>query len=137
VAGRARDDRRILLLDLVDALAGSILSGFDFEPALLGGSGEESPNRMSLPRRCFHDLCESGALGEADHFQDFCAFALGAWSAGLGAGFGGVFAGLGFFLGRGGLGFGTLGGFLALGRTLLLAGAFLCGSLTELEAPGS
>jgi len=47
----------------------------------------------------------------------------------LAGGFGGLLAGLGFLLRRGGLGLTALGGFPAFGRALLLAGALLRGGL--------
>jgi hypothetical protein len=62
---------KMLLLDLVYAIAGLGLGGLDLETVLLGGGREKSPDRMFLPIRGFHDLGEAGSLGPADQRQDF------------------------------------------------------------------
>jgi hypothetical protein len=97
---------------------------------LLGGCGEEPPDAVGLPIRGLHDLGQGRSLGPADQRQYFRALALGAWCAGFfdAGGLSHLLAGRGFLLGRG-LRFSTLGGVLALGRALLLAGTLLQGGL--------
>jgi hypothetical protein len=43
----------LLLFDLVYAIAGLGLSGFDLQVVLLSGGGEEPAYAVGLPRRCF------------------------------------------------------------------------------------
>ena len=126
-ARRSVGKRGMLAGDLVEAVARFCFCGFDFERVLLGGSGEEAPHAVGLPRHCFHDLGQRGTFSPFDHRQDFRALAFGARHRGLG-GFGGLPARLGFLLQRG-LSFSALSGFLAPGRALLLAGLFLQGGL--------
>ena len=47
--------------DFVEAIAGLGFCGFDFEPVLLGGSGEEAPYAVGLPVGLFHNLGEGGS----------------------------------------------------------------------------
>ena len=42
-AGRAHGQEGMLLIDLVDSIAGFGFCGFDLEPVLLSGGGEEAP----------------------------------------------------------------------------------------------
>jgi hypothetical protein len=108
----------ILLPNLVYAIASLSLRGLDLEAVLLGGGREKAPDRMLLPIRGLLDLGQGRPLGTPDQFQDLCALALGARSAGvLGLGGFGLLAGLGLLLR-----FGGLGAFLGFGRALLLAG---------------
>ena len=44
--------------DFVKAIAGFGFCGFDFEPVLLGGSGEEAPHAVGLPVGRLLDLGE-------------------------------------------------------------------------------
>src|SRR5262249_40091175 len=120
---------RCLLLDLVHAVASLGLRGLDLEAVLLGGGREKPAYAGGPPVRGFHELGERRALGSPDQFQDLRALALGAGRLRLlgGGGLGSLFASLGVFLRRGGLGFAALGCFLALGRALLLAGTLLRG----------
>jgi hypothetical protein len=93
---------KILLLDLVYAIAGLGLRGLDLETVLLGRGREEAPDRVFLPIRVFRDLGQSRPLGSPDQFQDLGALALGARRAGfLGVGGFGFRAGLGVLLRRG------------------------------------
>src|ERR1700722_4060922 len=114
VARRSVGRRGLSASDLVEAIARLGSCGFDLEPVLLGGSGEEAPYAMSLPVGRLRDLGECGAFGPFDHRQDLCALAVGARRGGFGSfALSGLLARLGFFLRRG-LGFSILGGFLAL-----------------------
>src|ERR1700682_2330975 len=92
-------DPEILLPNLVYAIARLGLRGLDLEAVLLGGGREETPDRMFLPIRGFHDLGQGRPLGPPDQFQDLRALALGrrAGFLGLGGRFG-LLAGLGFLL---------------------------------------
>src|ERR1017187_9656078 len=93
-AGRAHGQEGMLLIDLVDSIAGFGLCGFDLESVLLSGGGEEAPDTVGLPAARLLDLGEGGSLGPSDQVQDFRAFAFRARGAGF-------------------LGLGGLGGFLA------------------------
>ena len=93
----------LLLFDLIDPIAGLGLGGLDLETMLFGRGREETPDRMFLPIRGFHDLGQGRHLGPPDQFQDLCALALGARRAGL-LGVGelcGLLSGLGSLLQRG------------------------------------
>ena len=85
---------------------------------------------MRLPIRGLHDLGQGCSLGPSYQRQYLRTLAFGARCAFgfLGAaGLASLLAGFGFLLSRG-LRFTALGGFVALGRTLFLAGALLRGS---------
>jgi len=120
-----------LLGDLVDAIAGFVLSGFDFDPLLLAGGGDEAAHAVGLPLNGLHDLGKGGTFSASDHFDDLRALAFGTRGGGL-LGDGGLasrLARLACFLRRGGPGLAALGGFLGLGRALLPGGGFLRGGL--------
>src|ERR1035438_8387035 len=82
-AGRAHGQEGMLLIDLVDSIAGFGFCGFDLEPVLLSGGGEEAPDTVGLPVSRLLDLGEGGSLGPSDQVQDFRAFAFRARGAGL------------------------------------------------------
>src|SRR6202521_423433 len=87
-----------LLRDLVGALSYVALGGFDLDPLLLGGGGDEPADAVGLPPGGLHDFGEGGAFGASDHLQDLRALALGARDAGVAFGLAGFLAGLGFLL---------------------------------------
>jgi hypothetical protein len=72
-AGRADGPEGMLLIDLVNAIAGFSFCGFDPEPMLLGGGRQEAPDAVRLPIGRLHDLGQSRSLGPPDQFQDFRA----------------------------------------------------------------
>ena len=123
----------MLFFNRINAVACFGFGGFDVEPVLLGGGGEESAHAVRLPRGRFHDLRQGRPLGPSDQFQDFRALALGARRADLfcRGGLGRLLTGLGVLLRRGSIGLAALGGFLALGRTLLLDGTLLIVNLGQ------
>src|SRR5258708_6840805 len=77
VAGARWKGRVLSAGDLIEPIARFGFGGFDFEPVLLGSSGEEAPHTVGLPVGRLLDLGEGGAFGSFDQRQDFRALAVG------------------------------------------------------------
>src|SRR5579883_3416096 len=105
--------QRVLLSELVDAVAGLVFGGFDL--VLFAGGGDEAAHAVGLPLGGLHDLGERGAGWAGHQIEDLRALALGAR---LLFDLGGLVGGRGAF-----------GVFLARRRALLWSGSFLRGGL--------